>query len=44
MKHKLHPEGQGGVWVRKKGRCYGGLLGCSLVNAVVDERVEGTSR
>lgn len=44
MKCRLHPEGQWGVWVREKGRCHGGLLGCSLVNAVVDKRVEGTSR
>ena len=41
MKHRRHPEGQWGVWVREKGRCGGGLLGCSLAHAVVDKREEG---
>lgn len=36
MKHSLHPEGHWGRWGRGKGRCDGGVLGYSSVNAVME--------
>ena len=36
MKHSLHPEGHWGRWGRGKGRCDGGILGYSSVNAVME--------